>query len=221
MNMSASEATTSHVTSNASNNDTDEGINESFSRALRSKYKGVFKVAVENLIPTSAGRPLREDGVRQVMASIAEDGWVETSMPVVTLDKDSDEGQLSRENSRPLRFRVIDGNHRVASLKRFIAAEKHGKPKINRNLLVYEIDVHVYVKLGEKAQRIIADREYKSNHLMEQSIVLQVTSLACRSTLVASPSLDCMKRSHDRRSCCVVHSQRSIFELRSRTFHSR
>ena len=95
----------------------DEELRESFSSALRCKYRG-------NLRLTTAGRRIRETGIQHMIHSIVSDGWLDTSMPIVTLHEQNDERRLSHENSTSVCFRVLDGNYRVASLQRLILRDK-------------------------------------------------------------------------------------------------
>lgn len=122
-------------------------IKESCSSALSANYKGVYCADVSKLRTTTAGRPLREPDIKDMMQSIANDGWVDTSMPVVTLHLQSDEGSLTHEDSTTFSFRVIDGNHRVVSLQRLLAGERDDQAKVNRDILTTEVNVHVYVRL--------------------------------------------------------------------------
>lgn len=110
---------------------------------------GTFRARVSKLTLTTAGRALQEAGVDTLLKSITDDGWVTSATPVVTLEHAADEGILSDANSTDLTFRIIDGNHRVAALKRL--DEKNATDSI--------IDVQVHRALGERAERIIATSE--------------------------------------------------------------
>lgn len=122
---------------------------ENTAALLASHFIGTFRASVSKLILSTAGRSLQEEGVDTLLKSITQDGWVTSVTPVVTLEDASYAEILTRENSIDLKFRVVDGNHRVAALKR--VDERDGSNTV--------IDVQVYRTLEERTERIIASRE--------------------------------------------------------------
>ena len=116
---------------------------------LAGHFIGVYRASVSKLILSTAGRSLQETGVNAILSSISQDGWITSATPVVTVEKSSDEAILNEGNSIDLKFRVVDGTHRVAALKR--VDERNGTDTV--------IDVQVHRKLEERAERIIATRE--------------------------------------------------------------
>ena len=119
---------------------------------MQSAFLGTFEASVSKLKLTTLGRPLREAGVKKMLSSIEEDGWITHSHPVVVLFRPSDEKHIDKDNSRDLTFNVLDGNHRVAALAR------RDKNRGGNDDTV--ITVSVYRPLADNLQRIIADREY-------------------------------------------------------------
>ena len=118
---------------------------------LQSTFLGLFEVAVSKLKLTTMGRPLREAGVKKMLSSIEEDGWIGSSPPVVILHNASDEKNIGKDNARDMVFRVLDGNHRIAALA--MRDEKRGGKEDTI------IRVCVHRALPDNVQRIIADHE--------------------------------------------------------------
>ena len=118
---------------------------------MQSAFLGTFEASVSKLKLTTLGRPLREAGVKKMLSSIEEDGWITHSHPVVVLSRPSDEKRLYKDETRDIHFRVLDGNHRVAALAR------RDKNRGGNDDTV--ITVSVYRPLADNLERIIADRE--------------------------------------------------------------
>lgn len=118
---------------------------------LQSTFLGAFEVVISKLKLTTMGRPLREAGVKKMLSSIEEGGWIRSSTPVVILRNASDEKIIDKDNARDMTFRVLDGNHRVAALA--MREKKRGGKEEPI------ITVSVHRSLPDNVQRIIADRE--------------------------------------------------------------
>ena len=98
---------------------------------------------------TTMGRQLRLAGVQKILKSLDEDGWIAFSMPIATLVNKADEDVITEDNAADLDYRVIDGNHRVAVL---LKRDETRKTSTN-------ISVRVHKTMGNRAERIVADRE--------------------------------------------------------------
>ena len=124
---------------------------ENMGAFLTDKMIGVFTARVSKITLTSCGRSLREEGVKTIMQSIRDDGWVPTSYLAVTLMNDGEEGVLERGgDSQKLQYRCLDGNHRLEALRRLDT--KRGVDS--------EVPVHVYRSLGNTlTESTIANRE--------------------------------------------------------------
>ena len=116
---------------------------------LTNSKVGTFEVPVSKLVLTNMGRSLRDAGVKQLRKSMEQDGWLSHSMPIVTLVHNGSEHAITQDNARNFDYRVVDENHRVAALRSL--DEQRGIDSI--------IFVRVHRNLGERIERILADRE--------------------------------------------------------------
>lgn len=97
----------------------DQATNVGTSELLATFYIGAIKVPITQLDLTSIGREQRQAGVDALKKQIETDGFDQNYAPVVCLlhplpaDQTLDD-VLAVDG---VRFRVIDGNHRVAALK--------------------------------------------------------------------------------------------------------
>ena len=110
---------------------------------------GTFRVKVANLLTCQSGRQLSKPGVTKILDSIRRDGWL-NSGPILTLYDAGDERLLNEHNSVDLKYRVIDGKHRIAALK------EHNKEMTEETFIV--ADVHR--QIGNRLERVLAHRKY-------------------------------------------------------------
>ena len=96
---------------------TGEGQRPDYASILSGSFVGTFKTRVSQLRHTSNGRELRPAGVRQLVDSITECGWMADSVPVVTLLDHTQENVINADNIMNIPLRCVDGNHRIAALR--------------------------------------------------------------------------------------------------------
>ena len=127
-----------------------EGDSKDVGAVLASSLIETYRVPVSKLVITTLGRTLRQAGVSMLVKSIEDDGWLGSSIPIVTLVDSKQENTIDDKTASDYSYRTIDGNHRVAALREM------DKKKETDTI----ISVHVHRNLGEETERIIADREY-------------------------------------------------------------
>lgn len=117
---------------------------------LRQSFIGTFEVPVSKLGLTTLGRCLRQAGVDRISQSLEDDGWLTSSMPIVTLVNSTEDNMINKNNAQALCYRTLDGNRRVEALRRRDTARE----------VDTTISVHVHRNMDDYAERILADREY-------------------------------------------------------------
>lgn len=105
-------------------------------------------VTASQLILTTMGRPQRQHGIIKLKAAIEEQGFLESFAPLVTLMSPLQDGVTleSVTSASGSRFKVIDGNHRVAA-QAAIDKERGTATKIV---------VRVHQPMDESVERLVA-----------------------------------------------------------------
>lgn len=117
-------------------------------KLLHPYFIRAVEVPASQLILTTMGRPQRQHGVTKLKAAIEEQGFLESHAPLVTLmsvleDVDTLEDLISDRSSR---FKVIDGNHRVAA-----------QQSIDKECLTdTKIPVRVHQPMQQSIERLVA-----------------------------------------------------------------
>ena len=93
---------------------------ERMSSILRHHYLGLHKMRLGNITCTEMVRTLSQPGLARVTQSIRDVGWLDQFAPSVVISREAvrDGEQLSAEDALKVAGRVLDGNHRVAALKK-------------------------------------------------------------------------------------------------------
>ena len=130
-------------------NATGEGQRPDRASILSGSFVGTFKTRVSQLRHTSSARELRPGGIRQLVDSITECGWLADSVPVVTLLDNAQEHVLNADNLMDIPLRCVDGNHRVAALRSI--DEDRGMDRV--------ITVSLYTRLEGSVERVFAERK--------------------------------------------------------------
>lgn len=123
---------------------------------LKTYFIGQAKVNVDDLVLTTIGREQRESGILALMKGMEHHGFIEGYAPTVCLVQD-----LPVEQSLDMvlavggvKFRVLDGNHRVAAWRRI-----HDKNKADNPELETMIPVRVHRPMTPSTERIVAAGE--------------------------------------------------------------
>lgn len=74
---------------------------------------------VSKLRLTTSGRSLHEAEVAALYQSISTDGWIQSTSIVTMLSNVAEGDTINVEKLRNLECRVLNGNNRVAALKRW------------------------------------------------------------------------------------------------------
>lgn len=122
------------------------------SHVLSETFVGVFTLPLTSFIHTTSGRKLREAGVNDLISDIKQKGWLSNQRPTVCLVGDLPDGGLSVENSGSHQYRMIDGNHRLAALRRLAEDAALSPPT--------DIKVEVHAGISEDLERHIAISKY-------------------------------------------------------------
>lgn len=106
------------------------------SSLLSETFVGAFTLPLACFVHTTSGRKLREAGVIDLLSDIKQKGWLSSHTPTVCIVGDVPEGGLTVENAESYQYRMIDGNHRLAALRRLTADNESSAPS------AIKVDVH-------------------------------------------------------------------------------
>lgn len=131
---------------NNSSNPCDETTG--MSSLLGEHYLGTFKMRVGNITCTEMVRPVSMAGVKRIVQSIREVGWLEQFPPSVVIQRGclGNVDKLTAEVALGVVGRTLDGNHRIAALKEAYNEET-------------AIPVRVYLEFNQAEERLIANGE--------------------------------------------------------------
>lgn len=119
-------------------------------KLLAKFYLGTIRVSIRSLELTSIGRAQRKSGVDALKKQIQLDGFDESYAPIVCLVNPLS-SELSLETvvaEEGIKFRVIDGNHRVAALLMIDDEAKPASPTFIR--------VRVHNPMPPATERMVA-----------------------------------------------------------------
>ena len=115
---------------------------------------GTFKMRLGNITCTEMVRPVNMAGVKRIVQSIRDVGWLEQFPPSVVIRRDclGNGDKLTAEVALGVVGRTLDGNHRITALK-----EVYNEETV--------IPVRVYMEFNESEERLIANGELSSVRL--------------------------------------------------------
>ena len=125
---------------------------------------GTFKMRLGNITCTEMVRPVSMAGVKRIVRSIRDVGWLDQFPPSVLIQRDclGNGDKLTAEVALGVVGRTLDGNYRIAALK-----EAYNEETV--------IPVRVYMEFNESEERLIANGELSSVRL---SVVFNKCTLA-------------------------------------------
>lgn len=139
---------------NADDRSSSGGENTEVDALFSQSFIRTCKVPVSKVrLMTTAERLIRQTSIEEKMPESVEGhgSQLKEFVPIVTLVDVSEESILTGENARGLWFRAVDGNCRLAALKR--RDVEYGTDTV--------VSVRVHRNMGEHAERVfLANREY-------------------------------------------------------------
>lgn len=111
---------------------------------------GRFKVPISQLSHTTSGRPLHASGVTTLVASMRDNGWLASPMTVCLIGAQPEDG-LQQNIAGDHQYEMVNGNHRLAALKRLEADPDFESPT--------DIEVEVHTGMDADTQRLVASSE--------------------------------------------------------------
>ena len=114
---------------------------------LEANFIGTFELPLKNITCTSLVRQVNERGIKTVMASIENKGWLDHYAPAVVIQREALEGSDFTEEAAPTHhYQVLDGNHRITAARRLWGGD-------------HLVSCRVYYALPANVTKIVADRE--------------------------------------------------------------
>eukprot|EP00904_Undaria_pinnatifida_P013509 jgi/Undpi1/9289/HiC_scaffold_26.g11747.m1 len=121
-------------------------LHQNMNAVLSKHYLGEFKMRLGNITCTEMVRPLSKSGLQHLEQSIQDVGWLENFAPSVVIQQDrlGDSGKLTAETALTTPAHTLDGNHRIATLKKLFG---------DSGVFL----VRVYLEFNQADERLIAN----------------------------------------------------------------
>jgi len=127
-------------------------------KLLNGSKLGRYALPLSKLSHTESGRPLHQAGVATLLSSLETSGWLGSQMTVCLVGDVPDEG-LNQDNAAGRQYLVVNGNHRLAALRRFYENKSKAAGE-TLDLGAHRVDCEVHTGLNDETQKLVASSEW-------------------------------------------------------------